>query len=100
MATMRTRALTAGVVALAAVGAVVVALHVAGKAEGGGPLGPGPVIAAVKRGRDLMLGGGHAWVAVLARAGKSDEKRSKQTLWGVSNGGLLPVRNGSPRGGV
>ncbi len=89
MATMRARALTAGVVALLVVGAVIWALHAAGKAEVGGVLGAGPLIADINLALELLLVLGLTWGMVLARSGNIEAHRINQTVWVLVNGALV-----------
>lgn len=89
MATMRRRALSAGVVAFALVGAVVYALHAAGKADGGGPLGVGTLLADINLGLELLLVLGLTWGMGLARSGNIEAHRVNQTIWVLVNGALV-----------
>ena len=89
MATMRRRALSAGIVALALVGAVVYALHAAGKADGGGLLGTGPLLADINLGLELLLVLGLTWGMGLARSGNIEAHRVNQTIWVLVNGALV-----------
>jgi len=89
MATMRARALTAGVAALLVVGAVIWALHASGKAEGGGVLGSGPLIADINLALELLLVLGLTWGMFLARSGNIEAHRINQTVWVLVNGALV-----------
>jgi hypothetical protein len=89
MATMRRRALSAGVVALALVGAVVYALHAAGKADGGGLLGVGTLLADINLGLELLLVLGLTWGMGLARSGNIEAHRVNQTIWVLVNAALV-----------
>jgi hypothetical protein len=89
MPTMRRRALIAGVASLAVVGAVVYALHATGKAEGGGVLGTGPLIADINLALELLLVLGLTWGMTLARAGNIEAHRVNQTIWVLVNCALV-----------
>ncbi|MEP7327878.1 MAG: hypothetical protein ABI777_01605 [Betaproteobacteria bacterium] len=86
---MHKRALTAGLVALLAVGAVIYALHAVGKADAGGVLGAGPLLADINLALELLLVLGLTWGMLLARSGNIEAHRVNQTVWVLVNGALV-----------
>ncbi|MEO6565951.1 MAG: phosphatase PAP2 family protein [Casimicrobiaceae bacterium] len=88
-ATMHRRALMAGLISLLVVSAAIWALHAVGKAEVGGVLGIGPLIADINLGLELLLVLGLTWGMFLARSGNIEAHRINQTIWVLVNGALV-----------
>ena len=86
---MHKHALAAGCIALLVVGAVIFALHALGKAEGGGALGAGPLIADINLALELLLVLGLTFGMLLARGGNIEAHRVNQTVWVLVNGALV-----------
>jgi len=86
---MHRRALGFGALALVVVGAGIWALHATGKAEVGGVLGVGPLIADINLALELLLVLGLTWGMVLARSGDIEAHRVNQTVWVLVNAALV-----------
>jgi len=86
---MNKRALVVGGLALAVTAGVVLAIKAAGKADAGGFLGPGPLLADVNLVLEILLVLGLTLGMRLARAGNIEAHRVNQTAWVLVNTALV-----------
>lgn len=78
-----------GGVALVLTAAAIAALKAAGKAEGGGFLGPGPLQSDINLVLEIVLVLGLTWGMHLARSGNIEAHRVNQTVWVLVNSALV-----------
>jgi uncharacterized membrane protein YozB (DUF420 family) len=86
---MNKRALIVGGLALAVTAGIVAAIKVSGKADAGGFLGPGPLLADVNLVLEVVLVLGLTVGMRLARAGNIEAHRVNQTAWVLVNTALV-----------
>ena len=86
---MNKRALIVGGLALAVTAGIVAAIKATGKADAGGFLGPGPLLADVNLVLEVLLVLGLTVGMRLARAGNIEAHRVNQTLWVLVNTALV-----------
>ena len=86
---MNKRAFIAGGGALAVTAAVIAGIMATGKSEGGGFLGPGPLLADVNLVLEVLLVLGLTWGMRLARSGNIEAHRVNQTVWVLVNSALV-----------
>jgi uncharacterized membrane protein YozB (DUF420 family) len=86
---MNKRALVVGGVALAVTAGIVAAIKTSGKADVGGFLGPGPLIADVNLVLEVLLVLGLTMGMRLARSGNIEAHRFNQTAWVLVNTALV-----------
>jgi hypothetical protein len=86
---MNKRALVVGGLALAVTAGVVLAIKASGKADAGGFLGPGPLLADVNLLLEILLVLGLTVGMRLARSGNIEAHRVNQTAWVLVNTALV-----------
>lgn len=86
---MNKRALVIGGAALAVTAATIAALKAAGKADGSGFLGPGPLQSDINLVLEIVLVLGLTWGMRLARSGRIEAHRVNQTVWVLVNSALV-----------
>ncbi len=86
---MNKRALVVGGVALAVTAGIVAAIKISGKADAGGFLGPGPLIADVNLVLEVLLVLGLTMGMRFARSGNIEAHRFNQTAWVLVNTALV-----------
>ena len=85
------RAVIIGSVAFAATVAFVLAIKASGKADGGGFIGPGPLLADINLVLELLLVAGLTFGMFLARSGNIEVHRANQTAWVLVNAALVAM---------
>lgn len=86
---MNRRALVVGGLALAVTAGFVAAIRATGKADAGGFLGPGPLLADVNLALEILLVLGLTIGMRLARSGNIEAHRINQTAWVLVNTALV-----------
>jgi hypothetical protein len=85
------RAIIIGIVAFAATAVLVLAVKASGKADGGGFLGRGTLLADVNLALELLLVAGLTFGMFLARSGNIEAHRANQTAWVLVNAALVAM---------
>jgi uncharacterized membrane protein YozB (DUF420 family) len=86
---VKRRAIIIGIAAFAVTVALVLAIKASGKADAGGFLGPGPLLADINLVLELLLVAGLTFGMFLARSGNIEAHRTNQTAWVLVNAALV-----------